>query len=142
MKLFRALPLMLLFTLVAEGCVATTTTSSTMWAAPGPQDWARPGAVEWVRETVHRTHGDPAGGALAGALIGGMLGRDSGEAVAGAIGGAVLGAMVSSGSSENRTYEVAVRFDDGGREVFLYEGRSPFRPGQPVVQGPGGLAPY
>ena len=132
---FRRAPwLMLLFTLGAEGCVATTTTATT-WAAP-QADWTRPGSVEWVREIVHREVGDPAGGALAGAIIGGLLGGRGSGAVIGAIGGA----SVSQGSSETRVYQVSVRFADGGQEVFVYHEYSPFRPGEAVVLTPQGLA--
>jgi outer membrane lipoprotein SlyB len=139
MKSFRAIPLMLLFTVSAGGCVATTTTATTSYPAAQPE-WARPGSVAWVREVVHRRVGDPVGGALAGAIIGGLLGGGRGPgAVAGAVGGAVVGASVSQGSSETRAYEVAVRFDDGGFEVFGYQGYAPFAPGQPVMLTPQGL---
>ena len=138
MKSLRGLSLMLLFTLTAGGCVATTTTATTY--GPGQQEWGRPGSVAWVREVVHRQVGDPAGGALAGAIIGGILGGGrGGGAIIGAIGGAVVGASVSQGSSESRVYQVAVKFDDGGFEVFGYQGYSPFAPGQPVVLTPQGL---
>jgi outer membrane lipoprotein SlyB len=141
MKRPQALSLMLLFTLGADGCVATTTTSTTWGPGPGQQPWERPGSVEWVREEVHRTQGDPAGGAIAGAIIGGLLGGRGGGAVVGAIGGAIVGASASQGSSETRLYQVAVRFNDGGLQVFHYEGYAPFAPGQPVVQTPQGLVP-
>jgi outer membrane lipoprotein SlyB len=76
-------------------------------------------------------------------LIGGLLfgGGRGPAAVAGALGGAAVGAAASSGSSEQRTYEVVVRFDDGGYGEFVYAGYSPFRPGQRVEVTPGGLAP-
>jgi outer membrane lipoprotein SlyB len=138
MKSLRPLSLMLLFTLSTVGCVATTTTATTTYAAE--PEWARPGSVAWVREVVHRRQGDPVGGAIAGAIIGGLLGgpRHSG-ALAGAVGGAVVGAAVSQGSEEHRAYEIAVRFDDGGFEVFGYQNYAPFQPGQPVMLTPRGL---
>jgi outer membrane lipoprotein SlyB len=139
MKSFRAVSLMLLFTLSMAGCVATTTTASTSYA-PAQPEWERPGSVAWVREVVHRRTGDPAGGALAGAIIGGILGGPRGSgALAGAVGGAIIGAAASEGSSETRAYQVAVRFDDGGMEVFGYQNYAPFAPGQPVVLTPHGL---
>ena len=139
MKSLRVVSLMLLFTLSTGACVATTTTATTSYA-PSPPEWGRPGSVAWVREVVHRREGDPAGGALAGAIIGGILGGGrGGGALVGAIGGAMVGASVSSGSSESRFYQVAVRFDDGGFEVFGYQNYSPFSPGQPVVLTPHGL---
>jgi outer membrane lipoprotein SlyB len=138
MKSLRAVSLMLLFTLSTGGCVATTTTATTTYAPEA--EWARPGAVAWVREVVHRRQGDPVGGAIAGAIIGGLLGGPRGSgALAGAVGGAVVGAAVSQGSSESRAYEVAVRFDDGGFEVFGYQNFAPFSPGQPVMLTPHGL---
>jgi outer membrane lipoprotein SlyB len=139
MKGLRVVSLMLLFTLSAGGCVATTTTATTTYAPASPE-WARPGSVAWVREVVHRQEGDPAGGALAGAIIGGILGGGrGGGALVGAIGGAVVGAAVSQGSSESRVYQVGVHFEDGGFEVFGYQNYSPFAPGQPVVLTPQGL---
>jgi outer membrane lipoprotein SlyB len=137
MKPLRVVSLMLLFTL--GGCYATTTTATTTYATA--EQWGRPGQVAYVREVVHRQHGDPAGGAVAGAIIGGLLGGRGEGAVLGAIGGAVIGAAASSGSSETRIYEVAVRYDDGGFETYGYQGYTPFSPGQPVVLTPQGLSP-
>src|SRR4029079_17139702 len=71
----------------------------------------------------------------------GSAGRARVQAVAGALGGAAVGAAASSGTSEQRTYEVVVRFDDGGYGQFVYAGYSPFRPGERVAVTPGGLAP-
>jgi len=134
----RAVSVMFLFTLSTGGCVATTTTATTTYA-PQPE-WARPGSVAWVREVVHRRQGDPVGGAIAGAIIGGLLGGPRhGGALVGAVGGAVVGAAVSQGSEEHRAYEIAVRFDDGGFEVFGYQNYAPFSPGQPVMLTPHGL---
>jgi outer membrane lipoprotein SlyB len=141
MKAFSFLTLMLIFTALSPGC-ATDSTTSTVWAAPGPgPGYYRPGHVAWIREVVHRKDGDPAGGAVAGAIIGGLLGHDGPGMLIGALGGAAVGAAVSQGSAESRTYEVAVQFDDGGQQSFMYGGQSPFRPGQPVVMTPQGLAP-
>lgn len=106
-------------------------------AAYGP----RTGTVESVQEVVQRVQGDPAGGALAGALIGGLLFHGRGPAaVLGAVTGAAVGAAASQGSAESRTYQVVVRFDDGTYGMFAYGGYSPFRPGEPVVLTPQGLA--
>jgi outer membrane lipoprotein SlyB len=128
----------------AVGC-ATTSTRSTTWTAeaPAPQPWARYGRVSWVREIVQRQEGNPAGGAVAGAIIGGLLGGGRGPgALVGAAGGAAIGAASSQGSTESRRYEVMVGFADGAYQVFVYNGGSPFRPGQPVVQTAQGLSPY
>jgi outer membrane lipoprotein SlyB len=138
MKSPRTLSLVLFFTVGLGGCVAHTTTE-TMYQAPQPE-WARPGFVQWIREVVDRQDGNPAGGAVAGAIIGGLLfGHDAPSTIIGAAGGAAVGAAVSQGHSEQRRYEVAVRFDDGGFQTFVYPNGSPFRPGEPVVLTPRGL---
>lgn len=139
MKSSRCFTLVLLFTLL-PACATTSTTSTTWTAQPPPPAWARPGHVEWVREVVRRQEGNPVGGAVAGAIIGGILGGGRGPgAVVGAAGGAMIGAAASQGSAESRSYEVAVRFDDGAMQVFGYGGYSPFAPGEPVVLTPQGL---
>jgi outer membrane lipoprotein SlyB len=154
----RHVALALLPMLVLPACVATTTTTRT-WGDPyaQQQEWARYGRVEQVRETVHRQQGDPAAGAFAGAIIGGLLGAAVGggthydrwgyahhgngaaSAVVGAVGGAAVGAAASSGAAEDRSYEVFVRFEDGGSETFTYRGYLPFRPGDAVTLTPRGL---
>jgi outer membrane lipoprotein SlyB len=122
-----------------QACATTTTTAWTYTAPPGPA-WSRPGFVESVREVVRRTEGNPAGGAVAGALVGGLLfSGHHGPSMLGALAGAAVGASVSQERSELRTYEVFVRFDDGGLQVVAYQGASPFSPGQPVVMTPQGL---
>ena len=137
----RPLPLRPLALLAAllVGC-ATTQTTTTPWVDPnGPP---RPGTVQGVQEVVQTTHGDPASGALAGALIGGILfGGPRGPSLVGAAGGAAVGAAASQ-SSQTRSYQVVVRFDDDGSfGTFMYRDYSPFRPGQPVWLTPQGLMP-
>ncbi len=140
MKSIRFFTLMLLFT-GAAGCVTTSTTSTT-WGEPPPPvaEWQRPGRVEWVREVVHREEGNPVGGAIAGAIIGGLIGGHGPAAVVGAVGGAAVGAAASQGYSESRSYETFIRFDDGGYQVFVWNGYCPFRPGEPVMLSPRGLS--
>jgi outer membrane lipoprotein SlyB len=128
---------------LASAC-ATTTTSSTTWGDPnyaGPQ-W-RDGRVEWIRETVERQQGNPAGGAVVGALIGASVGRAflgrGGGTLMGAAAGAAIGADSSRGYAERRLYEIGVRFDDGGTQVFVFEGYPPFQQGEPVRQTAQGL---
>jgi outer membrane lipoprotein SlyB len=141
--------LLLVSALLATGCYATASTSTT-WGSPYGERWARDGRVESVRETVRRLQGDPGSGAVAGAIVGGLLGSAVGGrthydrygrahhhgsgagAVAGAIGGAVVGAAASQGSAEERVYEVFVRFDDGGYETFVYRDALPFGIGDEV----------
>jgi len=139
----KALLLALLLPLVLAPACATTTTTSTTWTDPAAAGYGRAGRVEAVQEIVQRTEGNPGAGAVAGGLIGGLLfgGGRGPAAVAGALGGAAVGAAASSGASEQRTYEVVVRFDDGGYGEFVYAGYSPFRPGQRVAVTPDGLVP-
>lgn len=128
---------------VMSGC-ATTDTTTTTWGDPayGGYGYARPGVVTTVQEVVQRTRGNPAGGAVVGALIGGaLLGHNAPSALIGAAGGAAVGAATSQGSSESRTYNVVVRFDDGAYATFPYAGYSPFQPGQRVVLTAQGLGP-
>jgi len=131
-----------LLLVISLSACATTSTTSTTWVDPAaPANWARTGTVESVQEIVRRVEGNPAGGALAGALIGGFLFRGRGPATLfGAVGGAAVGAAASQGSSETRTYQVLVRFDDGGDGMFIFRDFSPFRPGELVVLTPQGLA--
>ncbi|HXU61250.1 MAG TPA: hypothetical protein VN962_06070 [Polyangia bacterium] len=67
-------------------------------------------------------------------------GRRGPAAVAGMAGGAAVGAAASQGSTEQRSYQIVVRFDDGAYGEFVYADFSPFRPGERVVVTPGGLA--
>ena len=126
--------------LMISAC-ATTATTTTTWVAPPAGNWARTGRVESIQETVQRTEGNPAAGAVAGALIGGFLFHGRGPArLFGMAGGAAVGAAASQGAREDRTYQVLVRFDDDGEYgMFLYRGYSPFRPGELVVLTPNGL---
>jgi outer membrane lipoprotein SlyB len=136
MRLAGLFTLVFFFT-VTPGCVTTSTTART-WGepAPPPPEWVRPGHVEWIREVIHREDGNPVGGAAVGAVVGAILG---GGRASGAIVGAAVGAAASQGSAETRNYEVAVRFDDGALQVYVYPNYSPFRPGEPVMLTPRGL---
>ncbi|HEX7597868.1 MAG TPA: hypothetical protein VF518_06610 [Polyangia bacterium] len=137
MKTLRCIPLFLLVAMM-PAC-ATTTTTSTEFGEP---EWVRYGTVTSVREVIQRREGNPAGGAVAGAIIGGLLGGGRGPgALFGAVGGAAVGAAASSGSEERRSYEVWVRFQDGGFQAFRYAGYPPFRQGDPVALTPRGLYP-
>ena len=123
----------------------TTTTSTQAWTAPAyPANVGRLGWVEYVHETIRREQGNPAGGAVAGAIIGGFIGAalsGSGEgAFLGATDGALIGAETSRGNSEQRIYQIGVRFYDGGVESFLYEDVPPFQPGDHVQRTAQGLA--
>jgi outer membrane lipoprotein SlyB len=138
----KTLPLALLLLVALSPACATTTTTSTTWTDPAAAGYGRAGWVNSVQEIVQRTQGNPGAGAVAGALIGGFLfgGGRGPAAVAGALGGAAVGAAASQGATEQRTYQVIVRFDDGGYGEFVYGGYSPFGPGERVVVTPNGLA--
>ena len=126
--------------MLSVSCATTSTTSTTWTEPPSGASYVRPGRVESVQEVVQRTEGNPAGGAVAGALIGGFLFRGPGPArLFGAASGAAIGAAASQGSSEMRTYQVLVHFNDGAYGMFVYQGYSPFRPGEPVMLTPQGL---
>jgi outer membrane lipoprotein SlyB len=137
----RTAPVLLRVTTVLAallaGCATTETTVSS-WGDPYAAP--RTGIVQTVQEVVQTTHGNPAGGAVAGALIGGFLfGGPRGPSLLGAVGGAAVGAAASQ-SSQTRSYQVVVRFDDDGSfGAFVYRDYSPFRPGEPVVLTPQGL---
>jgi outer membrane lipoprotein SlyB len=137
MKTFRRIAFISLVA-VMPACATTATTTSD-WGQDQPE-WVRYGTVTNIREVIQRREGNPAGGALAGAIIGGILGGGRGPgALFGAMGGAAVGAAASSGSSERISYEVWVRFQDGGYQSFWYTAPPPFRPGDPVALTPHGL---
>ncbi|ACL65148.1 outer membrane lipoprotein, putative [Anaeromyxobacter dehalogenans 2CP-1] len=161
MKKPALLALALVPTLLLPACV-TTTTSTRTWGDPyggGGGDWVRYGRVESIREVVQKQQGNPGAGAVAGAVIGGLLGSalgghthydrygyahthaSAGGAVVGAVGGAMIGAAASQGSNaEYRSYEVFVRYEDGGVERHVYQGYAPFRVGDAVALTANGLA--
>jgi outer membrane lipoprotein SlyB len=141
---------------LASACVTTRTTVRT-WGESDtePERWGR---VEQIKEVVTTRQGDPAAGAVAGAIIGGLLGSAIGGhthydrygrgyssgnpagAVVGAVGGAMVGAAASEGGEERRSYHLLIRFDDGGREWFVYHGAAPFQVGENVRLTPRGLS--
>lgn len=132
MRSLRAIAFLLLF--AGLPACATTMTSETTWDG-ADAEWVRYGTVTQVREVIQRTEGNPAGGAVAGAIIGGVLtGR-----LFGAAAGAGIGAVASTGSEERRSYQVWVRFQDGGQQAFWYANYSPFHPGDAVALTPRGL---
>lgn len=142
MKTARLAALVLLPALMLSGCVATTTRTQTWSSDPYGQEWARYGRVESIRETVRTQQGDPGAGAVAGAIIGGLLfgGHHPAQTIFGMGAGAMVGAAASSGSAEDRYYEIFVRFDDGAVERYIYQNVLPFRVGDPVVLSSQGLS--
>jgi outer membrane lipoprotein SlyB len=131
----------LVLTVALLQACATTSTTRTIWTDSDAVGFGRTGSVASVQEIVQRTQGNPGAGAAAGALIGGLVfgGGRGASAVAGAVGGAAVGAAASQGTTEQRSYQIVVRFDDGGYGEFFYSQFSPFRPGERVVVTSGGL---
>jgi outer membrane lipoprotein SlyB len=132
-------PLLVLSSLI-PACATTSVETQ-----PEPQgDWVMYGQVESIRATDHYAHGDPGSGAVAGAVIGGVLGTALGGrglgTFIGATQGAIIGAHSSQGGYAGRTFEVFVRFEDGGVRRFVFENQVPFRRGEYVVWTPQGLA--
>jgi outer membrane lipoprotein SlyB len=141
MKTARLAAVLVLPALLLGGCV-TTQYRTTTWGDQYAAGWARYGRVESVRETVRTTQGDPGTGAVAGAIIGGLLfgGRHPVQTMVGMAGGAMVGAAASQGGTEDRLYEVFVRFDDGALEQYVYQNVLPFRVGDPVALTAQGLS--
>ena len=111
--------------LVQVAACTTTQTRTVTWVAPPAE---RLGEVAWIRQTTVDQRGNPVGGAVLGGVVGGLFGRAIGGGrgpgtAVGAVGGAVAGAALSQGSSESY-FDVGVRFDDGGGQVF----RFPYQP--------------
>lgn len=142
MKTARLLALVALPVVLLSGCMATTYRSQTWSSDPYGQAWARYGRVESIRETVRTQQGNPGAGAAVGAVIGGLLfgGNNPAQTIFGMGAGAMVGAAASSGSAEDRFYEVFVRFDDGAMERYVYQNVLPFRVGDPVVLTGQGLS--
>lgn len=120
----------------AAGCATTATTETTWPAVESSTELGHTGQVESVHEVVQRVQGNPAAGALVGGVVGALLFRGR---PLGVVSGAAVGAATSQGSAEYRSYDVAVRFDDGGYRVFQL--RAPFAPGSRVVLTRRGLHP-
>ena len=99
----------------------TTTQTRTTWVSPPAE---RLGTVSWVQQTSIDQQGNPVGGAVVGGVVGGLFGRAIGGGrgpgtLIGAVGGAAAGAAMS-GSSQETFFDVGVRFDDGGQQVFRF----------------------
>lgn len=142
MKIARLAVLAVLPAALLSGCVATTYQTRTWSSDPYGQEWARYGRVESIRETVRTQEGNPGAGAAVGAVIGGLLfgGNNPAQTIFGMGAGAMVGAAASSGSAQDRLYEVFVRFDDGSLERYVYQNVLPFRVGDRVALTGQGLS--
>ena len=154
----RSIAAISLVPVLLAGCVTSSTRTSS-WSGAGGEysSWEKRGRVQGIREIVHSQEGNPAGGAVAGALIGGLFGGMLGGhthydrwgrarthmsgtgAAVGAIGGAMVGAVASQGSAEAVSHEIMVRFEDGTRRVFRFDGPIAFQLGEAVALTPNGL---
>ena len=96
------------------------------------------GVIESVRE-VEKTGEGSGIGAVAGGVAGGLLGRQTGGGrgrdvmtVLGAIGGAVAGNAVEKNVKKVKTYEVAIRFEDGSSRLLSQDTPPAWRTGDRV----------
>jgi outer membrane lipoprotein SlyB len=87
-------------------------------------------------------------GAVAGGVLGAVVGRQVGGSghrtagtVVGAAGGAVAGHMIEKKAREGKTWEIAVRFDDGSSRTFMYDAIPAWSTGSRVKLVNGALAP-
>ena len=95
-----------------------------------------------VVQSVHEVDTKGAGsgvGAVGGAVVGGVLGHQVGDgdnrkigAVVGALAGGLLGNEIEKQVKTTKTFEIAVRFDDGSNRVITEATASPWRVGDKV----------
>jgi outer membrane lipoprotein SlyB len=106
--------------------------------ARAPAACATCGTVTSVHVVEHKGEGSGLG-AVAGGVIGGVLGNHVGggngrtiATVAGIAGGALAGNEVEKRVKTDRSYQVAVRMDDGAIRHFTYKEQPAFQAGDPV----------
>jgi len=96
------------------------------------------GVIESVREVEKKGEGSGLG-AVAGGVAGGLLGRQTGGGhgrdvmtVLGAIGGAVAGNAIEKNVKKTKSYEVAIRFDDGSSRLITQDNPPAWHSGDKV----------
>lgn len=96
------------------------------------------GVIESVREIEKKGEGSGLGAAVGG-VAGGLLGRQTGGGrgkdvmtVLGAIGGAFAGNAVEKNVKTAKSYEIAIRFDDGSSRLLTQDNPPAWRPGERV----------
>ncbi|BBP03624.1 hypothetical protein TPL01_11630 [Sulfuriferula plumbiphila] len=96
------------------------------------------GVVEDIRALDTRGQGSGVG-AVGGAVVGGVLGHQVGggrgkevATVAGALGGAFAGNEIEKRVKSETQYEIAIRFEDGSRQVFTETNPPTWRAGDRV----------
>jgi len=116
--------------------------------APPPPVCRECGVVQSVRAVGHQGQGSGVG-AVAGGVVGGALGNQIGRGrgrnaatVVGVLGGAVAGHEIEKSQRSYTTYEISVRFDDGGYRTFAQDAPPPWRQGDRVRMINGTLAGY
>ena len=115
-------------------------------APPPPPMCGNCGTVLSFREVNKPGQGN-ATGAVTGAVVGGLLGNVIGGhghrtagTVVGAAGGAVAGYEIQKHASAGKTWEIAVRMDDGSTQTVRMD-QSPWRSGDRVRLVNGALTP-
>lgn len=111
---------------------------------PAPRmEAARPacydcGVIDSVREIEKKGNGSGVG-AVAGGVAGGLLGHQTGAGrgkdvmtVLGAIGGAVAGHQIEKSVKKVKSYEIAVRFEDGSSQLVTQDNQPAWRTGDKV----------
>ncbi len=96
------------------------------------------GVIESVREIEKKGEGTGLG-AVAGGVAGGLLGRQTGAGhgrdamtVLGAIGGAVAGNAIEKNVKKVKSYEIAIRFEDGTSRRITQDNPPAWRSGDRV----------
>jgi outer membrane lipoprotein SlyB len=96
------------------------------------------GVIESVRETEKKGEGSGLGAAVGG-VAGGVLGHQTGGGrgrdvmtVLGAIGGAVAGHQIEKSVKKVKSYEIAIRFDDGSSQLVTQDNPPAWRSGDKV----------
>ena len=96
------------------------------------------GVIESVREIEKKGEGSGLG-AVAGGVAGGVLGHQTGGGrgkdvmtVLGAIGGAVAGHQIEKSVKKVKSYEVAIRFEDGTSRLITQDNPPVWRSGDKV----------
>lgn len=126
---------------------AVDTVASTAPTPPAAIKCTECGVIEEVRAIDNPAQGSGLG-AVGGALVGGVLGHQVGggrgqdvATVAGALGGAYAGNEIEKKAKSATRYEIAVRYEDGSRQVFTQPTVPAWRAGDHVKVVNGEILP-
>ena len=106
------------------------------------------GVIELVREIEkpgQATGSGAAIGGIAGGVLGNQAGRGNGRTVMtilGAIGGAFAGNAVEKNTKKAKSYEIAIRFDDGSTQLITQDTPPAWRSGDRVRLVNGAITAY